>query len=77
MSKILQKTLIILLLSIIFISYVSNIIRAAYEITEAYIVQIGEAPYHLKYYKEDKGIYTYCTCSIVGHYEGNKFYHIV
>lgn len=74
MSKILQKTLIILLLSIIFISYVSNIIRAAYEITEAYIVQIGEAPYHLKYYKEDKGIYTYCTCSIVGHYEGNKFY---
>lgn len=74
MSKISRKILIILLLSIIFISYASNIIRAAYKISEAYIVQIGEAPYHLKYYKEDKGIYTYCTCSIVGHYEGKKFY---
>ena len=74
MSKILQKILVILLLSIIFISNISNIIHAAYEITEAYIVQIGEAPYHLKYYNESKGMYTYSTCSIVGHYEGSKFY---
>ena len=74
MSKILQKILVILLLSIIFISNISNIIHAAYEITEAYIVQIGEAPYHLKYYNESKGMYTYSTCSIVGHYEGSTFY---
>lgn len=74
MSKILQKILVILLLSIMFISYTSNIIQAAYEITEAYIVQIGEAPYHLKYYNESKGMYTYSTCSIVGHYENGTFY---
>lgn len=74
MSKILQKILVILLLSIIFISYTSNIIQAAYEIKDAYIVQIGEAPYHLKYYNESKGMYTYSTCSIVGHYENGTFY---
>lgn len=74
MSKISQKILVILWLAIIFISYASNIIQAAYEITEAYIVQIGEAPYHLKYYNEQKGMYTYSTCSIVGHYENGTFY---
>lgn len=74
MSKISQKILGIVLLAIIFISYASNLIQAAYEITEAYIVQIGEAPYHLKYYNESKGMYTYSTCSIVGHYENGTFY---
>ena len=74
MSKILQKILVILLLAIIFISNASSIIKAAYELTDAYIVQIGEAPYHLKYYNESKGMYTYSICSIVGHYENNKFY---
>ena len=69
MPKISKKILVILLLAIILISYASNIIQAAYEITEAYIVEIGEAPYHLKYYNEEKGMYTYSTCSIVGHYE--------
>lgn len=74
MSRILKKILVILLLSIIFISNASNFIKAAYEIKEAYIEKIGEAPYHLKYYNESKGMYTYSTCSIVGHYENGKFY---
>ena len=46
MIKIIKKIPIILLLSIIFISYVSNIVKALYEIKEASIVKIGEAPYH-------------------------------
>lgn len=74
MPKISKKILVILLLAIILISYASNIIQAAYEITEAYIVEIGEAPYHLKYYNEEKGMYTYSICSIVGHYENETFY---
>ena len=74
MSKILRKSLVVLLLAIIFISNAFNIVKAAYEITKADIVQIGEAPYHLKYYQEAKGMYTYSTCSIVGHYEDGKFY---
>ena len=74
MIKIIKKILIILLLSIIFISYVSNIVKAVYEIKEASIVKIGEAPYHLKYYNEGKKMYSYSVCSIVGYYKENKFY---
>ena len=66
MLKILQKILVVLLLAIIFISNAYSLVKAAYEITKAGIIQIGEADYHLKYYKEEKGIYPYCTCSIVG-----------
>ena len=74
MIKIIKKIPIILLLSIIFISYVSNIVKAVYEIKEASIVKIGEAPYHLKYYNESKKMYSYSVCSIVGYYKENKFY---
>lgn len=74
MLKTIKKIPIILLISIIFISYAPNIIKAVYEIKEAYIVKIGEAPYHLKYYNESKKMYTYTVCSIVGHYKDNKFY---
>ena len=74
MIKIIKKILIILLLSIIFIFYVSNIVKAVYEIKEASIVKIGEAPYHLKYYNESKKMYSYSVCSIVGYYKENKFY---
>ena len=74
MSKILSKILVVLLLSIIFISNAYQIVNAAFEISEAYIQKIGDADYHLKYYKEEKGMYTYCTCSIVGHYQDGKFY---
>ncbi len=74
MSKILSKILVILLLSIIFISNAYQMVNAAFEISEAYIQKIGDADYHLKYYKEEKGMYTYCTCSIVGHYQDGKFY---
>ena len=74
MSKILSKILVILLLSIIFISNAYRIVNAAFEISEAYIQKIGDADYHLKYYKEEKGMYTYCTCSIVGHYQDGNFY---
>ena len=74
MSKILSKILVILLLSIIFISNAYQMVNAGFEISEAYIQKIGDIDYHLKYYKEEKGMYTYCTCSIVGHYQDGKFY---
>ena len=74
MSKFLSKVLVVLLLSIIFISNAYQIVNAAFEISEAYIQKIGDADYHLKYYKEEKGMYTYCTCSIVGYYQDGKFY---
>ena len=74
MTKILKKIPVILLISIIFISYSINIVKAVYEITEANIVKIGQAPYHLKYYNESKKMYTYVICSIVGYYKNDKFY---
>ncbi len=74
MLKIIKKIPVILLLSIIFISNALNIVKAVYEIQEAYIEKIGQAPYHLKYYNENKGMYTYAICSIVGRYQDGKFY---
>ena len=74
MLKIIKKILSIFMLAILFITNSSSIIKAAYEFTESYIVEIGEAPYHLKYYNESKGMYTYSICAIVGHYENGIFY---
>lgn len=74
MLKKIKQIVVILLISIIFISYASNIVKAVYEIEEAHIVKIGDAPYHLKYYNESKKMYTYSICSIVGYYKDNKFY---
>lgn len=74
MIRTIKKIPIILLLSIIFISYTINIVKAVYEIKEANIVKIAEAPYHLKYYNESKKMYTYSVCSVVGYYKNDKFY---
>lgn len=74
MSNIIKKIIIILLLAIIFISNAFEISKAVYEISEAHIEKIGQADYHLKYYKEDRGIYTNVICSIVGYHKDGKFY---
>ena len=74
MSKILRKIVLILLISIILISNCLNTVKAAFEIPDAYIQKIGEAPYHLKYYQEAKGMDTYAICSIVGYYKDGNFY---
>ena len=74
MLNLIKKIPVILLIAIIFISYTSNIVKSVYEIKEAYIVKIGEAPYHLKYYNESKKMYSYSVCSIVGYYKGDIFY---
>lgn len=74
MLRKLKTVLSIILLSIIFISSSSTLIQAAYNISEAYIVKIGQADYHLKYFNESKGMYTYVICNIVGHYENGNFY---
>ncbi len=74
MFKILKRILAILLLAIIFISNCSKIVTASIEMADAYIEKIGEINYHLKYYKEEKGISTYCTCAIVGYHKDGTFY---
>ena len=47
---------------------------ATINIDKAHLVKIGEADYHLKYYREDRDVYTYLKCSIVGYYDNNNFY---
>lgn len=74
MIKILLKTITILLISILLLNMFANVIYAAIEVnsSKAYIEKIGEADQHLKYYREDRDIYTYLICSIVGYYYGKS-----
>ena len=74
MKKILSKFFAILLISIILISTGANLVNGVFDKSDAYIEKIGEIDYHLKYYKEEKGMSTYCTCSIVGYKNNGKFY---
>lgn len=74
MSKISKKVVVVLLIVIMLISAMSNTIKAAYEISEAYIIDKGQAAYHLKYYNEKKEMSTYVICNIVGHNENGVFY---
>ena len=74
MNKINQKIFASVLLCIILISTCSNTILALTELSDAYIQKIGDAEYHLKYYKEEKGTSTYVICDIVGHYYQGNFY---
>lgn len=74
MNKINKKIFASILLCIILISTCSNTILALTELSDAYIQKIGDAEYHLKYYKEEKGTSTYVICDIVGHYYQGNFY---
>ena len=69
MSKIFYKILMILLMVILVLNASANIIYAAVEVNidKAYIKKVGQADYHLKYYREGKKQYTYLICSIVGY----------
>lgn len=69
----LKKILVILLLSIIFISNALNIVKAMDELSEAHIVNKGLAEYHLKYYKSEEEGSTYVECHVVG-LDGDSFY---
>ena len=71
MKRILSKTLILVLIFLIFFNIFAKTIFAAIEvnINKAYIEKIGEAKYHLKYYREDGKEYRYLTCDIVGFYD--------
>ena len=46
----------------------------ALEISSASLVSIGQADYHLQYYKSSSGTYTYVICAIVGYYMNDTFY---
>ena len=74
MIKLISKIITILLIAIFILNMSANFIFAAVEVTinKAYIEKIGEAKYHLQYYREEKEMYTYLTCDIVGFYDKNK-----
>ena len=74
MIKLISKIITILLIAIFILNMSANFIFAAVEvmINKAYIEKIGEAKYHLQYYREEKEMYTYLTCDIVGFYDKNK-----
>ena len=74
MSKIIKNILVILLLAIIFISHSINIVKAVFEISDAYIEKIGSANYHLKYYQESVRKHTYLINSVVGYKSNGKFF---
>lgn len=69
-----NKLRCILIILIILINFSYELICYGVEINSANLVKIGEANYHLKYYREDRGISTYLKCSIVGYYNNSKFY---
>lgn len=73
MIKILYKVTMILCVAILLLNTLANTIYAAVEINlnKAYIEKIGQAKFHLKYYREDRDIYTYLICSVVGYYDKN------
>ena len=73
MVKLKQKIVIIALIVIMLLNTCANTIYAAVEIdtSQLYLEKIGQADYHLKYYREDRNKYTYLICSIVGYYDGN------
>lgn len=73
MKQIIEKIFALILLCIILISSCSNTVLALTEISSAYLQSLGRAEYHLKYYKEDKGIYSYVICTVVGHYYQGNF----
>ena len=74
MIKIIKKIITILLVAIFLLNMSANAIFAAVEVKldKAYIEKIGEASKHLKYYREDRDVYTYLVCSVVGFYDKNK-----
>ena len=74
MIKYISKFITILLIAIFILNMSANTIFSAVEVTinKAYIEKIGEASQHLKYYREDRDIYTYLICSIVGFYDKEK-----
>lgn len=74
MKQLNKKIFACILLCIILISTCSNTILALTELSDAYIQKVGQADYHLKYYNEAKGKYTYVICSVVGHYYNGTFY---
>ena len=68
MIKFISKIITILLVAIFVLNMSANVIYAAVEVklNKAYIEKIGEASKHLKYYREDRDVYTYLVCSVVG-----------
>ena len=74
MIKFISKIIAILLIAIFILNMSAKTAFSAVEVAlnKAYIEKIGEASQHLKYYREDRDIYTYLICSIVGFYDKEK-----
>ena len=74
MIKFISKIITVLLIAIFVLNIAARTAFAAVEVAldKAYIEKIGEASKHLKYYREDRDIYTYLVCSVVGFYDKDK-----
>ena len=74
MIKFISKIITILLIAIFVLNIAARTAFAAVEVAldKAYIEKIGEASKHLKYYREDRDVYTYLVCSVVGFYDKDK-----
>lgn len=69
-----KKLVAILMLISIFLSSISNLVFAATEISEAYLVDRGDCGLHLQYWNADKNIWSYVTCTFVTYSENGKEY---
>lgn len=74
MKKRLNKIIMSLMIIIILINSCATLIASAVEISSADLITIGNADYHLKYYREDTNSYRYIICTIVGYNKDEKFY---
>lgn len=74
MRKTKKKILIIILLTIMLSNMCMNTLYAAVavDVSQFYLEKIGQADYHLKYYREDRDKYSYLICSIVGYYDADR-----
>lgn len=60
-----KKLISLLMLVVILISNCYNLVYAVSNVSEAYIQKVGEAEYHIKYYRESLGYATYIITSRV------------
>ena len=73
-NNVLKKSIALLMLLILFISSIYNIVLAKDIGDEAYLQNNGDCGFHLQYWKEEKGIWSYIICTYVTYNEnGNEY----
>ena len=73
-NKIIKKSVAIMMLLSMIFSSISNIVFAATPISEAYIQDRGDCGYHLQYYNQERGAWSYIKCNYVVFNKDGKDY---